>query len=118
MRKVLSLLVLFMCALVLGFASRASSQPGKTASAGNPSGEAVKGEGCLRAGTEAGCMILTTTDKKHKYSLHFGGNEKPAVGIMISFEGATGDVDTCMQGTPVNVTKWTALKSKCPAETK
>jgi hypothetical protein len=63
-------------------------------------------------------MILTTSDKKHKYSLHFDTANKPNAESMISFEGTTVDVDTCMQGTPVKVSKWTPLKTKCPVEPK
>jgi hypothetical protein len=88
------------------------------ASATSPDGTVVKGEGCLEAGVEGGCLILTTTDKKNKYSLHFDADNKPNAETMIQFEGTTVDVDTCMQGTPVKVTKWTALKTKCPAESK
>ncbi len=113
MRKILGIVVLAICAVALAAGGRAFSQPGKVA----PAGDAVKGEGCLRAGTEAGCKILTTADKK-KYSLHFGTGDNPTTGVMISFEGTAVDVDTCMQGTPVKVTKWTPLKTKCPAETK
>ena len=110
--------ILIACAVLLVIArstavSHASS--GKTVVAA--AGDVVKGEGCLRAGVEGGCLILTTADKK-KYSLHFDANNKPAAESMIQFEGTTMDVDTCMQGTPVKVTKWTALKTKCPAESK
>jgi hypothetical protein len=78
----------------------------------------VTSDGCVRAGVEAGCLILTTADKKNKYSLHFDPNNKPSADTMIHFEGTTLDVDTCMQGTPVKVAKWNALKMKCPAESK
>jgi hypothetical protein len=119
MKQKLTLGILIACAVFLVIArstalSHASS--GKTTVA--VSDEVVKGEGCLRAGVEGGCLILTTTDKKNKYSLHFDANNKPNAGTMIQFEGTTVDVDTCMQGAPVKVTKWTALKTKCPAESK
>ena len=83
-----------------------------------PQGTNVTGEGCVRAGVEAGCLNLTTADKKDKFSLHFDIKNKPSADSMIHFEGTMMDVDTCMQGTPVKVTKWTALKTKCPAESK
>ncbi|MFZ0821154.1 MAG: hypothetical protein WAM91_13880 [Candidatus Acidiferrales bacterium] len=83
-----------------------------------PPAQFAKGDGCLRAGVEGGCLSLTTTDKKNTYSLHFDASNKPSADTMIHFEGATMDVDSCMQGTPVKVTKWNALKMKRPAESK
>ena len=109
MRKFSTFAALIICTVALGAGNGASRQP---------TGDAIKGKGCLRAGVEAGCMILTMADKQHKYSLHFDAANKPGVDAMISFEGTSLDVDTCMQGTPVKVSKWAPLKEKCPAETK
>jgi len=78
----------------------------------------VTGNGCVRAGIESGCLNFITEDKKNSYSLHFDPKNMPTAETMIHFEGTTMDVDTCMQGTPVKVTKWNALKTKCPAESK
>ncbi len=100
--------------------SRATSpSPFAAQPSGNPpAGTNVAGDGCVRAGVEAGCLNLTTKDKKNKYSLHFDAKNKPSTDTMIHFEGTTTDVDTCMQGTPVKVTKWNTLKTKCPADSK
>lgn len=123
MRQRLTLGILIACAILVAITrSTAKSQMGgrkfATSSANSPAGTSVKGDGCLRAGVEGGCLILTTTDKNEKYSLHFDANNKPSAETIIHFEGTTMDVDTCMQGTPVKVTKWNALKTKCPAESK
>jgi hypothetical protein len=127
MRQKLTLGILVICALLLantrGAATRHASEnasatsPAAT-SLGTGSGKNIKGEGCVRAGVEAGCFIFTSADKKTKYALHFDPNNKPSADTMIHFEGVTTDEDFCMQGTPVKVTKWNALKTKCPPESK
>jgi hypothetical protein len=116
MRQKLTLGILIVCAILVAITWTTASSHAKPAA--RPAGTVVKGDGCLRAGVEGGCFTLTTTDKKNAYSLHFDTNNKPSADTMIHFEGSTVDVDTCMQGTPVKVTKWNALKMKCPAESK
>ena len=119
MRQKLTLGILLVCAILFAITpTTATSHNSGTTSAAHPAGKTVKEDGCVRAGVEAGCLILTTTDKKEKYSLHFDTNDKPSADTMIHFEGTTVDVDTCMQGTPVKVSKWNALKTKCPADSK
>jgi hypothetical protein len=71
-------------------------------------------EGCIKAGVEAGCIILETPDG-HSYSLH--GNNIPTLGsgLAASVEGATHDgPDTCQQGTPFDVSSWEWTRMKCP----
>ena len=75
----------------------------------------IKSSGCVRAGVEGGCLILKGFKDKKTYSLHFP-DKKPDLDTAISFEGTGGGIDTCMQGTVVNVTKWTPLKMKCPKD--
>jgi hypothetical protein len=126
MKYKLPLGVLLVCALLHSIArstatNHTSGNASATSSAAPLSGTGSKnvaGDGCIRAGVEKGCLILTTADKKNKYSLHFDSNNKPSADTMIHFEGTTSDLDTCMQGTPVKVTKWNALKTNCPAESK
>lgn len=81
-----------------------------------PPAEAVKGSGCVENGVEAGCLVLKDFKDKTLYSLHFSSGKKLGPGTAISFEGTKLDADICMQGTPVAVTKWTALKMKCSNE--
>jgi hypothetical protein len=79
----------------------------------------IKSAGCVRAGVEAGCLVLKGFKDKKNYSLHFP-DKKPDADTAIAFEGTDGGVDTCNQGTVVKVTKWTPLKTHCPkaSETK
>ena len=79
--------------------------------------EAVKGSGCVESGVEAGCLVLIDfAHSKKLYSLHFSSGKKPGPGTAISFEGTKLDADICMQGTPVAVSEWTELKTKCPKD--
>ncbi len=120
MRQKLTLGILIVCAILLSITKTAATNHNSHIRfATSPTSKGVARDGCVRAGVEAGCLILTATDNKnYKYSLHFDPNNKPAPDTMIHFEGIAIDVDTCMQGTPVKVVKWNALKEKCPAESK
>lgn len=76
----------------------------------------VNGSGCVTAGVEGGCLVLTDFKTKKVYNLFFKTEKKPDVGTAISFNGTVHDGPTfCMQGAAVDVTKWTQLKMKCPA---
>jgi hypothetical protein len=81
-----------------------------------PPAEAVNGSGCVESGVEAGCLVLKGFKDAKLYSLHFPSGKKPDPSSAISFEGTKLDVDICMQGTPVAVSKWTTLKMKCPKD--
>jgi hypothetical protein len=79
--------------------------------------ESVTGSGCVRAGVESGCIVLTDfSGGKARYSLYFPSGTKPSPDTAISFEGTKREVDACMQGQAVNVTSWTRLKRLCPKE--
>lgn len=75
----------------------------------------IRSSGCVKAGVEAGCLVLKGFKDKKTYSLHFPG-KKPDLDTAISFEGTDGSADTCMQGIVANVTRWTPLKMKCPKD--
>jgi hypothetical protein len=77
----------------------------------------VAGSGCVRAGAEKGCLVLTDTTTKASYNLFFYGS-KPLPGTAIHFTGTfkSGVVSYCMQGKIVKVGEWTPLKMRCPAE--
>jgi len=76
--------------------------------------ETVTGTGCVKAGVEGGCLVLTDTKTKKTYNLFFA-DKKPNIDTAISFEGTVHDgPTTCMQGTPVDVTKWTPIRMHCP----
>jgi len=72
----------------------------------------VSGSGCLEAGAEDGCMVLTDQKTGTLYDLKFSG-KKPDVGTAITFDGTEGEISECQQGTRVNVSKYTVLKMKC-----
>lgn len=64
---------------------------------------------------EAGCLILKDTRTGTLYNLFFKSNP-PAINAAIRFTGKEHQgPTTCMQGTPVDVTKFTVLRTHCPA---
>lgn len=74
---------------------------------------AVSGSGCVEAGVEAGCYVLKDKKSGTLYNLIFSGT-KPAIGSGIRFTGEKFDgTTTCMQGQPVKVTSWSAVKMDC-----
>lgn len=82
-----------------------------------PVDAAVKTSGCVKPGVEAGCLVLKGFKDKKLYNLIFVAGKKPEVGIAISFEGHRHEGPTvCMQGTPVDVSSWTRLKTRCQRE--
>ena len=68
--------------------------------------------GCISEGVEGGCLLLTTLDGKHKYSLNKSDELKVGTGYRI--KGTLGGVDTCMQGPHLTPTKITPLRIHCP----
>jgi hypothetical protein len=83
----------------------------------SPQAEVIKAEGCVQPGVEAGCLILKTFDSKQSYNVFFRTGKKPDPGTAISFEGVEHEGPTvCMQGTPVDIQKWTQLKRRCPSD--
>ena|ERR1700730_10424673 len=80
---------------------------------GNTLKQLVNANGCVTAGVEAGCLVLSDFRTKSTYNLFFEG-EKADIDMAISFEGTKHQgPTTCMQGVPVDVSKWTQLKTKC-----
>ena len=78
-----------------------------------PSQNELEIKGCVRQGTEAGCIILETLDKK-VYSLH--GDSLPPLDkkLVLQVKGTPGGVSTCMEGTPFHVTSWSFTRMRCP----
>jgi hypothetical protein len=71
--------------------------------------------GCVEAGVESGCLVLTDQATGKLYNLYFQ-NEKPAVGTAIELNGLTrpGSFTVCMQGLPVRVDNWKPISGvKC-----
>jgi hypothetical protein len=88
--------------------------PGSFAGPDEPShAKNLSGSGCVTAGVEAGCLMLTDSKTQKVYNLYFRG-KKPKVGTAIRFSGTPYEGMTmCMQGQAVNVTSWVPLKTKC-----
>jgi hypothetical protein len=83
----------------------------------NPS--TVKGSGCLVKAVETSCLVLIDSKTGDTYNLLFSG-KAPKTGTAITFSGAEHHgTTTCMQGKPVQVSKWRKEKGiKCPPATK
>lgn len=71
-----------------------------------PGAKQVKGQGCVQAGVETGCLLVKDAATGKLYYLLIK-DAKPAIGIGIDFGGTLfGGTSTCMQGTPVQVSTW------------
>ena len=102
----LLLLTLFLCSSVSVVHARGGR--GKPIRA-----KTVTASGCVKAGVEAGCLVLTDPKTNVMYQLAFKG-KKPAVGTAIRFTGvAHGGITICMQGIGISVKTWTRIKRKC-----
>lgn len=76
--------------------------------------QTVTGTGCVKAGVEGACLVLTDTKTKKTYNLFFA-DKKPDIDTAISFEGTVHEgPTTCQQGIPVDVTKWNPIRMHCP----
>lgn len=95
-----------------GFTGLAQS-PGTAKSASTT--KAIHGAGCTHAGIEGACMVLTDTKTKKVFNLFFPNGKKPDLDTGISFTGREhAGPTTCMQGSPVDVTKWRTIRIHCP----
>ncbi|MGA3209974.1 MAG: hypothetical protein ABSD20_01630 [Terriglobales bacterium] len=97
--------------LVVGFVSLAATFAQSQDQTAKPAAKPVKLTGCVMPGKEEGCLVLK---KGVEYSLHFDPANKPKPGTAVTLEGTRMDVDTCMQGSPIKVTKWTPTTAHCP----
>ena len=83
-----------------------------TAGAGPaPASNEVHAQGCVQAGVEMRCLVVTDVKSGKLYNLMIKG-DRPAIGVGIEFTGVPFDgVTVCMQGAPVQVTTWTRKDS-------
>ncbi|HEV3037972.1 MAG TPA: hypothetical protein VHA33_09325 [Candidatus Angelobacter sp.] len=90
--------------------------PNQTKQRKSPSStKTVTGRGCVGPGVEERCILLTDTATHTLYNLYFKG-KRPILGSTIQFTGKSRNGPTsCMQGQPVDVTKWTKLDNSCSA---
>ncbi len=99
------------------FAAMALTAAAATATAGQtPEAKPVHGQGCVEAGVETRCLVVKDVKSGILYNLLIKG-ARPDIGIGIEFTGVPfNGMSYCMQGTLLEVTKWTRDTSlKCPA---
>ena len=104
------------------FAAMALIAAAATATAGQtPEAKPVHGQGCVQAGVEMSCLVVTDVKSGVLYNLIFKKGARPHVGIGIDFTGVPfNGMSICMQGTLIEVTNWThdtSLKCAAPAKT-
>jgi hypothetical protein len=77
--------------------------------------KALQGSGCVQNAVESGCHVLLDSKTGDTFNLFFN-SKAPKSGTAIWFKGtAHQGMTTCMQGKPLNVTKWKKEKGiKCP----
>ena len=74
----------------------------------------VQGSGCVEPGVEGSCRILRDLKTKELFNLFFK-DKAPTIDTAIAFDGTrTDNPNICMQGKPVNVTKWQVIRLHCP----
>jgi hypothetical protein len=104
----LTLTVIFALGLIPAAVAQHAPDPGTI-----PNGS-IKGMGCVTAGVENGCTTLKDKKTGEVFTLFFD-SDAPPPNTAISFEAtARQGMTNCMQGTPVNVSKWTKVKMRCP----
>jgi hypothetical protein len=98
--------ILAAMALMAAAATAAAGQP--------PEPKSVHGQGCVEAGVEVRCLVVKDIESGKLYNL-LVKDPQPAIGEGIEFTGVLYDgVTYCMQGIPVQVTKWAHKDSlKC-----
>jgi hypothetical protein len=107
--KKIQLVIVLMC-----FCAVANAQ---AQNASSP--KSIKGSGCVENAVEHACHVVIDSKTGDTYNLLFSG-KVPKSGTAITFKGtAHQGMTTCMQGKPVNVTKWKKEKGiKCPPPAK
>lgn len=103
------LVIVLMC-----FCAIANAQTQKASSP-----KPIKGSGCVENAVEHACHVLIDSKTGDTFNLLFSG-KAPKSGTAITFKGTEHQgMTTCMQGKPVNVTKWKKEKGiKCPPPAK
>jgi hypothetical protein len=96
--------------LLTYFCTAANAQPQKAA---RP--KSIEGSGCVENAVEHACHVVIDSKTGETYNLLFSG-KVPTAGTAIRFAGTEHQgMTTCMQGKPVNVSKWKKEKGiKCP----
>lgn len=77
----------------------------------------IQGSGCIEKAAENSCRVVIDSQTGELYNLLFSAST-PKAGTAIKFSGTVHKgATTCMQGKPVNVSKWKKEKGiKCPPQ--
>src|ERR1700724_3696571 len=79
-----------------------------------PANKKITITGCVTRGVEAGCLIVKDKKTNKTYNVFFK-DKTPSLDTAIRATGTKHNAPTtCMQGVPVDVTKWTELRMHCP----
>src|ERR1700721_4358849 len=98
--------LLSICACVIGYSSSLSHAA--------DSKSLVHGSGCVEPGVETTCLIVHDLKTGDNFNLFFNA-APPKVDSAISFEGTIdNNPNICMQGKPIDVTKWGPIRIHCP----
>ncbi len=98
--------------LLLSIVSFSQTKPKKSSSGA----KTITGMGCVGPGVEERCILVTDAKTHVLYNLYFKG-KRPLLGSTIQFTGKKHDGPTiCMQGQPVDVTKWTKIDNSCSTQ--
>jgi len=109
--KFVTLPMIALVLAVIGHSQSEGRQIGSTAASPGPS--TIRAEGCVWAGVEDRCLMVTDVETDTLYNVFFSG-DKPAVGQRIYFTATPRyGTDRCMQGKPVDVQNWVKRKLTC-----
>ena len=102
-KSLVSLALLTVCAVTCSHPAHASS------------GKKISGSGCVEKAVLNSCRVIIDSQTGELYDLLFPA-KMPKTGTAIKFAGtAHKGATSCMQGKPVQVSKWTKEKGiKCP----
>ncbi len=109
--KFVTLPIIALMLAVIGHGQIGSRQTGSTIATPGPS--TIRAEGCVWAGVEADCLMVSDVETDTLYNVFFSG-DKPAVGQRIYFTATPRNgPNRCMQGKPVEVQNWVKRKLTC-----
>ncbi len=103
-------IIAFVLAMI-GHGQTGGGQIGPVTAGAGPS--TIRAEGCVWAGVEDRCLMVTDVETDTLYNVFFLG-DKPAIGQRIFFTATPRyGTDRCMQGKPVDVQNWVKRKLTC-----
>jgi hypothetical protein len=98
-------------AALLALCSFAAAQDKPDVPKPQPEPKKIHGEGCVEAGVEANCLVVRDVHAGKIYNI-LVGEPRPTLGEGIEFTGtAFQGVSMCMQGTAIEVERWSHKES-------